>query len=234
MYKNKRILAIIPARGGSKGIKLKNLKKVNKVSLIGHVGKIVEKIKIVDLSLVSTDHPKIIKEAKKYNLKILFKRPRNLSGDKIGDLNVIKHSLLSAEKKTNLRYDIILFLQPTSPLRKIKDIKKVLEILVKKKYDSVWSVSPINLKNHYKKQLLIKNNRLKFAYPKGDKILARQQLEQTYYRNGAVYALTRNCILKKGKLLTNNSGYYIMKTEQISIDDKKDIKLANQYLKNKN
>ena len=64
--------------------------------------------------------------------------------------------------------------------------------------------------------------------------MARQQLEQTYYRNGAVYALTRNCILKKGKLLTNNSGYYIVKTEQISIDDKKDIKLANQYLKNKN
>ena len=68
-----------------------------------------------------------------------------------------------------------MFLQPTSPLRKVKDIKKVLEI-IKKKYDSVWSISPINFKNHYKKQLLIKNNKLRFAYPKGDKILARQQL----------------------------------------------------------
>ena len=64
MYKNKRLLAIIPARGGSKGIKLKNLKKINKISLIGHVSKIVKKIKFIDLSLVSTDHPKIIKEAK--------------------------------------------------------------------------------------------------------------------------------------------------------------------------
>ena len=59
-----------------------------------------------------------------------------------------------------------MFLQPTSPLRKVKDIKKVLEIIVKKKYDSVWSISPINFKNHYKKQLLIKNNKLRFAYPK--------------------------------------------------------------------
>ena len=232
MYKNKRLLAIIPARGGSKGIKLKNLKKINKISLIGHVSKIVKKIKFIDLSLVSTDHPKIIKEAKKYNLKILFRRPKKLSGDKIGDFSVIKHTLLNAEKKTNLKYDIILFLQPTSPLRKVKDIKKVLEIIVKKRYDSVWSISPINFKNHYKKQLLIKNNKLKFAYPKGDKILARQQLEQTYYRNGAVYALTRNCILKKGRLLTNNSGCHVVRTEQISIDNKEDIKLANEYLKN--
>ena len=88
MYKNKRLLAIIPARGGSKGIKLKNLKKINKISLIGHVSKIVKKIKFIDLSLVSTDHPKIIKEAKKYNLKILFRRPKKLSGDKIGDFSV--------------------------------------------------------------------------------------------------------------------------------------------------
>ena len=134
MYKNKRLLAIIPARGGSKGIKLKNLKKINKISLIGHVSKIVKKIKFIDLSLVSTDHPKIIKEAKKYNLKILFKRPKKISGDKIGDLSVIKHSLLNAEKKTNLKYDIILFLQPTSPLRKVKDIKKVLISEIKKNF----------------------------------------------------------------------------------------------------
>ena len=98
MYKNKRLLAIIPARGGSKGIKLKNLKKINKISLIGHDSNIFKKIKFIDLSLVSTDHPKIIKEAKKYNLKILFKRPKKISGDKIGDLSVIKHSLLNAEK----------------------------------------------------------------------------------------------------------------------------------------
>ena len=59
MYKNKRLLAIIPARGGSKGIRLKNLRKINGISLIGHIGKLVKKIKFIDLSLVSSDHPRM-------------------------------------------------------------------------------------------------------------------------------------------------------------------------------
>lgn len=230
MYKNKRLLAIIPARGGSKGIRLKNLRKINQISLIGHVSKIIKKIKFIDLSLVSSDHPRILKEAKKYNLSVLFKRPKKISGDKIGDFDVIKHSLITAEKKKKIKYDIILFLQPTSPLRKVIDIRKVLDIIINKKYDSVWSVSPIDLKNHYKKQLKINNNRLKFVYYDGDKIIRRQELDQTYYRNGVVYAFTRNCILKKQKLLTNNSGFHIIKSKQISIDTITDIEEVKKYL----
>ena len=230
MYKNKRLLAIIPARGGSKGIRLKNLKKINQISLIGHVSKIIKKIKFIDLSLVSSDHPKILKEAKKYNLNVLFKRPKKISGDKIGDFDVIKHSLLTAEEEKKIKYDIILFLQPTSPLRKVIDIRKVVDIIINKKYDSVWSVSPIDLKNHYKKQLKITNNKLKFVYHNGEKIIRRQELDQTYYRNGAVYAFTRNCIVKKQKLLTKNSGFHIIKSKQISIDTIKDIEEVKKYL----
>ena len=80
MYKNKRLLAIIPARGGSKGIRLKNLRKINGISLIGHIGKLVKKIKFIDLSLVSSDHPRMLKEAKKYSLSVLFKRPKKYPG----------------------------------------------------------------------------------------------------------------------------------------------------------
>ena len=97
MYKNKRLLAIIPARGGSKGIKLKNLKKINKISLIRHVSKIVKKIKFIDLSLVRTDHPKIIKEAKKYNLKIYLEDSKNYRVIKL-EILVLLNSLLNAEK----------------------------------------------------------------------------------------------------------------------------------------
>ena len=230
MYKNKRLLAIIPARGGSKGIRLKNLRKINGISLIGHIGKLVKKIKFIDLSLVSSDHPRMLKEAKKYSLSVLFKRPKKISGDKIGDFDVIKHSLLMAERERKIKYDIILFFQPTSPLRKIIDIKKVLDIIINKKYDSVWSVSPVDLKNHYKKKLKIKNNKLQFVYHYGGKIVRRQELDQTYYRNGVVYAFTRNCILKKQKLLTDNSGYHIIRSKQISIDTIKDIKEVKKYL----
>ena len=80
MYRNKKILAIVPARGGSKGIKLKNLKRINKKSLIRIVGELLSKIKYIDFSIISTDNKKIADEAKKYNLEYFFKRPKKLSG----------------------------------------------------------------------------------------------------------------------------------------------------------
>ena len=83
MYKNKRLLAIIPARGGSKGIRLKNLRKINGISLIGHIGKLVKKIKFIDLSLVSSDHPRMLKEAKKYSLSVFLKDQKKYPGTKL-------------------------------------------------------------------------------------------------------------------------------------------------------
>ncbi len=104
MYRNKKILAIVPARGGSKGIKLKNLKRINKKSLIRIVGELLSKIKYIDFSIISTDNKKIADEAKKYNLEYFFKRPKKLSGDIVSDHAVVKHALLKAEKykKKNL------------------------------------------------------------------------------------------------------------------------------------
>lgn len=230
MYKSKKILAIVPARGGSKGIRLKNLRKINNISLIGHVGKLIKKLRFIDLSIVSTDNDKIIKEALKYNLRIFFKRPKNLSGDKVSDYVVMRHALLQAEKKIKAVFDIVLLLQPTSPLRKPKDIINVLNIIIKNRYDSVWSISPINLKYHFTKQLIKKKNKLFFAHQKGPKIIARQQLKQTFFRNGVAYAFTRNCLLKKKKTLTNNTGFYFMKSKQISIDTLEDIKEVKKYL----
>ena len=72
MYKNNRILAVVPARGGSKGIKLKNLKLVNNVPLVGHVGNIVKKVKLIDKSVVSTDNKRIKKVATEYGLEAPF------------------------------------------------------------------------------------------------------------------------------------------------------------------
>ena len=97
MYKNRKIIALIPARGGSKGIKLKNLKKIKNKTLIGHVADFVNKSKIFDISIVSTDNNKIKKEAIKNKLKIIH-RPRKLAGNKISDIQVITHSLKNLPK----------------------------------------------------------------------------------------------------------------------------------------
>ena len=227
MYKNKTILAIVPARGNSKGIKNKNLRKIKGLSLVEHAGNILKKVSWIDYSIISSDSDKIIKAAKKSNLECIFKRPKNISGDRISDHSVLIHALKAAEKLKKKKIDIILLVQPTSPLRKVVHIKNVIKKIVDQKLDSVWTVSKADLKFHPLKQLILKKNILSHYNKKGKKIIARQQLTNTYYRNGVVYAVTRELILKNKNLISNKSSGYLINTPQISIDTVKDLKLAS-------
>ena len=170
MYKNKKILAVVLARAGSKGIKNKNLKKINGISLVGRVGLFTKKIKYIDLSIVSTNSSKIGKEASKYKLDYFFKRPIILSGPKISDELVLKHALLESEKKTKIKFDIVISLPPTSPLRKVNDVIKSIKKLVDKKYDAVWTISETDKKYHPYKALIIKKNNLNFFSKKVKKL----------------------------------------------------------------
>ena len=227
MYKNKTILAKVPARGNSKGIKNKNLRKIKGLSLVEHAGNILKKVSWIDYSIISSDSDKIIKAAKKSNLECIFKRPKNISGDRISDHSVLIHALKAAEKLKKKKIDIILLVQPTSPLRKVVHIKNVIKKIVDQKLDSVWTVSKADLKFHPLKQLILKKNILSHYNKKGEKIIARQQLTNTYYRNGVVYAVTRELILKNKNLISNKSTGYLINTPQISIDTVKDLKLAS-------
>ena len=230
MYKNKTILAIVPARGNSKGIKNKNLKKIKGFSLVEHAGNILKRISWIDYSIISSDSDKIIKAAKKSNLECIFKRPKNISGDRIGDHAVIEHALKTVEKLKKNKIDIILLIQPTSPLRKVMHIKNVIKKIIDKKLDSVWTISKVDLKFHPLKQLTLQNNILSHYNEKGKSIIARQQLNNTYYRNGVAYAVTRKLVLKNKNLIGNKSSGYLINTPQVSIDTLKDLKLANKLI----
>lgn len=229
MYKNKKILAIIPARGGSKGLKNKNLKKIKDKSLIEITANLLNKIKIIDYKIISSDKKKINLEAKKFKLNYLFDRPKILSGDQVSDMQVLNFTLKKVEKILNQKFDIILLIQVTCPLRKKLHIEKAIKLLIKEKYDAVWSINQVDKKYHPFKQLLIKNKKLKFFDKiRGKKIIARQQLNNTFIRNGAVYAFTRSSILKNDAL-PNNSGF-IETEELISIDNLVDLKKVEKLI----
>ena len=230
MYKNKTILAIVPARGNSKGIKNKNLKKIKGLSLVEHAGNILKKISWIDYSIISSDSDKIIKAAKKSSLECIFKRPKKISGDRISDHSVMIHALKAVEKLKKDKIDIILLVQPTSPLRKVIDIKNVIKKIVDEKLESVWTISKTDLKFHPLKQLTLKKNILSHYNKKGKDIIARQQLSNTYYRNGVVYAVTKKLVLKNKNLISKKSSGYLINTPQISIDTVKDFKLASQLM----
>ena len=105
MYKKKKILVVIPARGGSKGIKNKNLKKIKGRSLIKILTQVLNKIKIIDDILISTDSDKIFKEAKKNKIINRVFRSKKLAGDRIDDMPVLKEALLNFEQKTQKKCD---------------------------------------------------------------------------------------------------------------------------------
>jgi CMP-N,N'-diacetyllegionaminic acid synthase len=173
LYKKKKILILIPARGGSKGIKLKNLRKINKISLLEHTINFAKRLNIADKIIISTDHKKIKKISLKTNCCI-HERSKYLSGDKISDFKLIKDVLYKNDKKDY--YDYIIYLQPTSPIRKVNQILTSLNKVINENLNGSWSVTKIDKKFHPLKILTIKNNYLKSFIKKGQKIIARQQL----------------------------------------------------------
>tara|TARA_Y100000816_G_C26108366_1_gene590152 strand:- start:8334 stop:9035 length:702 start_codon:yes stop_codon:yes gene_type:complete len=227
----KKILAVVPARGGSKGIRLKNLKKINGKSLIQIVSEVILKSKIFTNAVVSTDNNLIRKEALKFGLDVPFIRPKSLSGDLISDVEVLRHALKKSESFYKVHYDYIMMLQPTSPLRTKKDLLKLASMMNKKKYDAIWTISETDLKFHPLKQLKINDGLLNYWDSKGKNIIARQQLNPVYHRNGVGYIISRECLVKKNSIKGNKTGFLLVKTPQISIDTLEDLKKAEMIKK---
>lgn len=234
MYNNKKILAIIPARGGSKGIKLKNLQKINGKTLIELVADVVNQIQFIDKVIVSTDHIEIKNEAIRFNLQVPFLRPDSLSGDFISDFQVIEDTLLKIEALDNTIYDLIILLQPTSPARTAEQIINAIQYTIDNDYDSVWSLSPTDLKSHPLKQLILLENKLQFYSNEGSNIIARQQLNQTYHRNGLFYIISRNCIMKHKSIFGPNSSAIIFNKIYPNIDTIEDLHFAEKFINSKN
>ena len=228
------VLVVVPARGGSKGILLKNLRKVNGIPLVASVGNIIKSIPEIDRSIVSTDHEEIASVAEDAGIAAPFRRPKGLSGDRVGDVEVLTHALLEMEMIDGVTYDIIVMLQPTSPLRKAEHVSDTIQMLIDGAWDAVWTVSETDSKSHPLKQLIVNEDGLNYYDDNGAKIIARQQLEPVYHRNGIAYAITRECLLDKKSIKGDKTGALVIKGEYISIDTEWDLDLVEFILSRNN
>jgi CMP-N,N'-diacetyllegionaminic acid synthase len=232
MIKGQRILAVCPARGGSKGIPLKNLQPFLGVPLVARVGHLVTEIPEIDRAIVSTDSEEIARVAKESGLDVPFYRPEELSGDRISDLEVLSHALVEMELLDGIQYDIVVMLQPTSPLRRVEHVQDSIQMLVDGDWDAVWSVSETDSKNHPLKQLTVNNNRLDYYDQSGKQIIARQQLVPVYHRNGVAYAIKRSCLLDQQSIKGERTGALVLEGNLVSVDTYWDLELAEYiYLK---
>ncbi len=226
-----KILCTICGRGGSKGVKNKNLTKIHGKPLIYYSIKQAIKSKLFDEIVVSTDNLKIQKAAKRYGAKSWYLRSKRLSNDNTPKIPVIRDTLIKSEKYFNKVFDYIIDLDISSPLRDIKDITSAFKKFLKFKNENLFSVYE-SKKNPYFNMVQIKNNKINLL-KKNKKIFASRQLSpKVFSLNASIYIWKRNSLIKKQKLIGKNTGIYLMPEERsFDIDSNIDLKIVKFLIK---
>ena len=233
MLKNQKVICIIPARKGSKGLKNKNIKKLENIPLIAWSILVAKKCKMIDEIIVSTDSKKISKIAKKYGAKVPFLRPKNLATDKSSTFEVLKHSI-NFYKNKKVFFDYVLLLEPTSPLRDYKDVNLCLKKVLKNKIDAMVSVTRV-INQHPTFLYSLKKNNVLVPYLKQKKKLyvRRQDINSLYYLEGSIYISKISSLLKKRTFYHEKTqAFTVDKWKSLEIDDIDDFNLANFYVRN--
>jgi CMP-N,N'-diacetyllegionaminic acid synthase len=232
MPTEQKVLAIIPARGGSKGIPLKNLRLVAGKSLLERTIELALSIPQITHVCVSTDHPEIKAQSETFDGVIAVDRPAELSGDRVADTPVLQHAVEHVEATLGLVFDIVLMLQVTSPLRDETDISGCLDRINNGNADAAWTVSPTELHYHPLKQLVVdENSNLTLFDDQGLAIVARQELTPVYHRNGCCYALRRNFLMNTQTLWSPNATQAVISQGiRVNIDTEEDLAMAEKLL----
>jgi len=233
MYKNKKILAFIPARGGSKGLPGKNIKILLDKPLIAWSIEQALRSSYIDRTVVSTDSPKIASIARRYGAQVPFLRPKKLATGKAKTIDVILHALRYLKDKKE-DFDYIVLLEPTSPLRKIGDLDAAIKILINHDdiADSLISVGEIRLENPYIAKAIV-NGYVKPLILEGPKKnFQRQQLPKTYFPYGVIYA-SKVEVLKKKRTFYHERAipFFIERWQNYEIDDIYDFVCIESILK---
>lgn len=228
MYKNKKILAVIPARKGSKRIKNKNFIKINNKRLIDYTFDSLKKSKLVDYCLLSSDTRKAFNLDIKYHFIKKKIRPKKYSGDK-STIKELLIYLIKNLKKEKLIFDYICVLQPTSPFRKNNEIDNAIKKIIDEKSDSLLSLTKID-DPHPFKLYKIKNKKVFFFKNYKYNITPRQLLPDYYMPSGNIYIFKTN--LKENIFGKKISFYEIKKKNYLNIDNLDDLLLAKKILKN--
>jgi CMP-N,N'-diacetyllegionaminic acid synthase len=234
MIKGKKVVAVIPARMRSKSLPGKNMKTLLGKPLIFYTIKVALRSRFIDRIIVSTDGKKIAEISKRYGAEVPFLRPAHLATDTAHTPAAIEHAISYLEKNQGQKVDVVVTLQPTSPLRRTEHIDLGIE-----KFVSAGTDSLVSVKEAFPPWWLFR--------PKGDKVvpfiefkkgvnafnLERQQLPKVYQANGAVYVTKRDYLKRANSLVNPKSCAYLLMDEESSldVDTPLDFKVIEQVLK---
>lgn len=228
-----RILAIIPARGGSKGVPRKNIKLLNGKPLIVYTSEIALQSKYLTEVIVSTEDLQIIEVAQRLGIKVPFVRPSVLAQDSTPTIDVIVHALQWYENQA-IFFDAVCLLQVTSPFRTVAFLDHAIEKFVKSGCDSLISVQKVP--HEYNPHWTFEENgegNLKIATGENEIISRRQDLPDAYHRDGSIYITKTEVILQQHSLYGKSTAFIESSSESyVNIDTLTDWEKAEQMIKN--
>lgn len=232
------VLAVVPARGGSKSVPRKNIKLLGGKPLIAYAIEAGHHAALVDRLIVSTDDQEIASIARSYGAEVPFIRPTELAQDDTPDLPVFQHALRWLERNEGYVPDIVVNLRPTSPLRRPEDIDGAIRVLIETRAESVKSICLASQHPHkmwhLEGQWLTPYLTTPLRLERGPDV-PRQELEDVYWQNGAVDATWRLIIVEQNRMIGDDVAAYVMDPyDSIDLDTAWDFLIAEALLKARN
>ena len=225
MFQNHKIVSIIPARGGSKGVPRKNIRNLAGKPLIAYTIEQSLQSRLIDRTIVSTEDGEIAEVAQQYGAEVPFLRPTELAGDHAPTMEVLLHAVNLLEKQEQYNFDILVLLHITTPLRNVQDIYSCVSMLVEAKADNVFSVTESH-RNPYFNMVETGDDGIATLVKKGN-FPTRQAAPKVYDMNASIYVWWKDILKKEKKIFLKKSHVYVMPKERsIDIDDELDFKIA--------
>lgn len=228
------VLCTICARGGSKGVKNKNVKLLNGKPLIAYTIEQAKASQLFDHIVISTDSDQIANIAKQYGAEVFFKRSPELSSDKAGKLGVIQDALLKSEAHYDKTYQYHVDLDATSPLRRVEDIVASFQQFLKNKNDNLITAMPSRRSPYFNLVELDSQGRVALSKQIENTVVRRQDAPETFDMNASIYIWTREALLNNKTLFTEKTGLYVMPEERsIDIDSDLDFEFVEFLMRKK-
>lgn len=230
MLKGKRVLCVIPARGGSKGLPGKNIKMLSGKPLIAYsIGQALES-RYIDRVMVSTEDEGISDVSRRYGAEVPFKRPAELAEDESSVIDVLLHALDWVERVEGALFEMVVLLHATTPLRLTRDIDACIEMLVKEGADNVFSVSEAH-RNPYFNMVEI-DTRGRVRKVKDGGYVTRQAAPKVFDMNASIYVWWTDVLKEMKRTFLEKSRIYKMPRERsVDIDDALDFRVAEALLR---
>jgi CMP-N-acetylneuraminic acid synthetase len=225
------VLAVVPARGGSKGIPRKNLCKVGGLSLIAHAARTARALAWIDRAILTTDDEEMAAEGRRHGLDVPFLRPAELATDVANPNEMWRHAWLESERCFGRRFDVSLLLQPTTPLRRPDEVERTLVTLIAGEHAAAATVCRVPADFLPQRCLVLGDDgRLSFLHPEGGKVTRRQDAPALYYRDGTCYARTRESLVEQARWVEDDCAGVVIDHFVVNIDEPFELELAEFVL----